>query len=797
MHYCYTTYQDFLEREMSMKKHGSFTKYSIGLLAVGLCLLASINQAHGIDLYWYGGVEGGDWNTTDTAWSLATGGTVDQTWANGSNAIFELQAEAMEFTVAAETPNIGVTNMSFVPTGAAPEGSFLILGGGGDIALTSGSVINVGSSGAPAAIAAKLVGAGASLTKTGDGQLTLGGANTYDGGTTVNGGILMISVNDALSTGNITALSGTLNLGAKTQNTAAAVSFQGGTVSNGTINKTGGGDYDAQAGTASAALSGTVGLSKTGTATFTLSGANTYTGATTINDGIVDLGASVQTLSGGLVMNGGTLQNGTFTSNTVAVEGRAGTISAVLAGTAGLNKTTTGTLTLSGNNTFTGKTAINGGNLYITSTTSLGANPATWYTADQVTMAGGTSLVAYTPTGATINLQNRGVTITGDVTFGVFINSGNTNFRLDSVITGNGGITLTTSLGSITAGNISLGGNGTVDPNTQAQNTYTGDTVMSSGWFSSRNHNAFPHGVGYGDMYILPAATWGMNGHCHSINGLNGGGNIDQANNNSRWITLGVDGSDGNFTGRFNLNPQAVTVMKWGAGTQTFATNVPAVIAVNGGKLVLSSGIDMTNIRAMDVNGGELDVTNLTLGSATQTAARNINARGTIDGSISSVVGASGFTTLINPGIVTVVPAATASWQSYYGGNAIGDLTISGDLTLGSFGGLTAELGGTAAGAFDKLNVTGTLNLLADSVLNVTLSGSFAPALGDSFDIMDWGTLSGTFGTINPLPTLSPGLFWDTSALDTSGTISVVPEPATFVLLAMAAAMLFVWRRKR
>ena len=47
---------------------------------------------------------------------------------------------------------------------------------------------------------------------------------------------------------------------------------------------------------------------------------------------------------------------------------------------------------------------------------------------------------------------------------------------------------------------------------------------------------------------------------------------------------------------------------------------------------------------------------------------------------------------------------------------------------------------------------------------------------GDTFNLFDWGTTSGTFDAVN-LPGLDSGLTWDDSELYTSGTITVVPEP--------------------
>ncbi len=88
---------------------------------------------------------------------------------------------------------------------------------------------------------------------------------------------------------------------------------------------------------------------------------------------------------------------------------------------------------------------------------------------------------------------------------------------------------------------------------------------------------------------------------------------------------------------------------------------------------------------------------------------------------------------------------------------------------------LIMELGGTTPGTqYDQLHVTGGLAL--NGTLEVRLvdvgAGVFSPQSGDSFDILDWGSLVGNFSTIQ-LPTLAGGLAWNTSQLYMSGVLSV------------------------
>ncbi|MCX7402779.1 MAG: autotransporter-associated beta strand repeat-containing protein, partial [Planctomycetia bacterium] len=148
-------------------------------------------------------------------------------------------------------------------------------------------------------LATALTSSGGSLSKLGAGTLTLSGDNTFNAGTTISGGTLVVGSVTAL--GNSSAAPLTVNGG--------TLDLSGQSVSVGGLSGSGGAINSASVATLTAAIStdatfagafsGVVGFTKTGGSALTLSGSSTHSGPTTVSNGTLKSGvASVAGVSG-------------------------------------------------------------------------------------------------------------------------------------------------------------------------------------------------------------------------------------------------------------------------------------------------------------------------------------------------------------------------------------------------------------------------------------------------------------------------------------------------------------------
>ncbi|MGO9109131.1 MAG: SUMF1/EgtB/PvdO family nonheme iron enzyme [Thermoguttaceae bacterium] len=180
-------------------------------------------------------------------------------------------------------------------------------------------------------------------------------------------------------------------------------------------------------------------------------------------------------------------------------------------------------------------------------------------------------------------------------------------------------------------------------------------------------------------------------------------------------------------------------------------------------------------------------------GSNTYTGPTTINqGELAVNGSLDSPVTVSSGGTLGGTGSLSSVTVNAGGTLAP--GDSLGTLRVSGNLILASGAVMDYELN-TPGSGYDQLEVSGLATL--NGTLNVNLLSGFTPSAGQSFDLISGRTM-GSFSQIN-LPTLSNGMYWDTSSLYTTGTISVVPEPSTIPLLCAGAFGLLAcaWRERR
>ena len=221
-------------------------------------------------------------------------------------------------------------------------------------------------------------------------------------------------------------------------------------------------------------------------------------------------------------------------------------------------------------------------------------------------------------------------------------------------------------------------------------------------------------------------------------------------------------------------------------GTYTGAPNViEGVIADNN-----TAGGGIINIAKNDAGTWQLDGANTYSGTTLISGGTLlVNGTHTGGGQYTVASGATlGGTGLIDAAIGVLNGGIVAP------GNSPGILTVGGNFTFSSTSTGLFELGGTGRGTqYDALVVEETLTLDGDIV--VTLFSGFNPSAGDSFDLLDWGSLIDN-GYNLVLPGLDAGLAWETSGFGTEGTLLVIPEPSTVGLLGLGAVvMLGVVRR--
>ena len=623
----------------------------------------------------------------------------------------------------------------------AGDGSILTAGGAdntaGELVLTNHSTTN------SLTVHSQINNNGSgiiNLIKDGAGTLALTSvASTYSGGTSVNGGVLLVSgdrslgsVPGASDADNLTLSNGTLRWAAAfnlDSNRGITLGASGGIL-----------DTQSFASSYGGSISGSGSLTKNGTGVLTLTNASTYTGVTTISSGVITITHSqaLGSASGGTVMGSAA---GLILGNNVHVSGES--------------------ISLSGN-----YTTNNYGNLQAASgTSSVNQVSATW-----------AGHVLLTNTNARVGAGNFSTLVIS----GVIQDSGAGTLNLSS---------------SATSGTVMLSGANTYTGPTNVirgtlktgiANTLPATTVLTL----------------HTTDVITDYAALDLAGNSQTIAGLTSVIRASPSSTNRTEITSASaatltinQASNSTYYGQIT---GGVALVKQGAGTLTLVNQTGALsnsytgkTTISGGTLALSGAGNLDGSPWVQIDtGATLDVSGVTGGSHTF-SNKQLSGRGSVTGNLvisgTSVITPGNGTesaaianvgSLVFNGNLTLESSASSRVTFQLGGSSTGSydtIDINGSLLLQNNTSFTVEwtngFEATYGTVFDLLDWN-----------NVT-----------------WGNFNPESEVWLDLPTFTNStLEWDVSDFLTDGIIRVgaVPEPSR-VLLLMCGLLVVIARRRR
>ncbi len=558
-------------------------------------------------------------------------------------------------------------------------------------------------------------------------------------------------------------------------------------------------------------ISGSIGLTKLGAGTLTLTGNNTYTGTTAVSSGLLQIG------NGGA---GGSV-SGDIVNNASLVINRSGTYtySGVMSGTGNLEKSGSGTLILIGNNTYTGTTTISAGTLQIgnggtSGALSSGSNiinnssliinrSGEYYYGGVIS---GTGTVQKTGTGALTLTGNN--TFTGDFTIssgtvriGIAGTSGSVNadiinndtlifnrsdnYTFSKNISGTGmlvkwgkGLLILTGNNTFTGGTLNVDGSGIQIGNGGTTGSLTGNVQNNFPLYFNRSDAYTFNGVisDTSSIYNIGSGTTtltGISSYTGSTNITNGafsvsvladgGSNSNIGASSSDASKLVIDGGSLIYTGAaqscnrlFTIGTNGATIVASGTGPLNLTNTGSIALSGSGNRTLTLSGTNTGLNTLSAILGGNNSLTKTGTGTWVLSAAHTYTGPTTVSAGTLFLTGstASGSSVTVNAGATlggtgTIGGSLTANGKLAPGVNNRGILSVGGNLSLTNSAVCEIEINGNTAGTtYDQINVTGTVTLGSSSL---SLILGYAPSVGHSFTIVNNAETDAIAGTFSGL----------------------------------------------
>ncbi|KAA6176805.1 transporter [Pseudomonas marginalis] len=626
-----------------------------------------------------GTVEGGNgtWSVGGSNWTVI-GGTPNSAWAGG----FAV------FTGAAGTVTVDGTQQ-FTGLQFASDGYNVVGGTAGQLTAIGSTTIRVDPT-LTATLGVNIDGSG-TLAKVDSGTLVLNGNNSYTGGTSLDGGAVVVGSDTALGSGLLSAAAGTALSSNKT------VTLGNDVVLAGNLSVAG-----SNALALNGVISGVGGLLKNGTSQLTLGGVNTYLGPTALNTGGLIL-ANNGALGGGALIaaNGTSLDSSTAVSvgnainlaGNLAIGGSADlTLGGLVSGTGALIKNGGANLTLNGLNNYQGGLTLNAGTLTLGNAAALGTGG--------LIVAGNSTLANSAP----LVLAND-LTVNAGLSVG-----GSNNLTLAGVVAGNGSLIKT----------------GTSDLALSGNNTFSGLLDIQAGSLTTLGAGALGNNSG---INLASGTTFNL-GSSASLANLTGAGTAVVGLGNT--LSLGANNANNTFGG---ILAGLGTVEKLGSGTLTLSgisaltgnTQVSAgTLNVNG--QLASAGVNVNSSATLGGSGTLLGAVNIAdgghlvvnSGSTLTTGSLVLGANANLDAGLGAP--SSGGTELLK---------------------VLGNLTLDGTLNI-------SDIGGFGAGLYRLIDYTGVLTnngLQLGSLPGGVLPGSLdlQTAIGNQINLLVTGSTNVQF----------------------------------------------------